>query len=173
MTGKSRESDRKFCDEPTVSGVGETEVKPLGENSDRRPSRLQRWHTLLPSPHRRSMDKPSSSAVTPPDATERIWRCLLRVQTGSRGMRETETCRYRFCCASASALRLRTAKAIRCLHGFRIDVAPLPSPQPSSPPNTGTPNKRRGASSLRTLICRRLIPSALPLTSSACVSRNR
>ena len=34
--------------------------------------------------------KLSVGTVQPPDATERIWRCLLRVRTGSRGMRETK-----------------------------------------------------------------------------------
>jgi hypothetical protein len=65
--------------------------------------------------------------------------------------------------ASSSALRPRIAKAVRQLHGFRILAAPLPSPGAQDTPDTGSPVPRRRASSIRAGICRRLLPSALPL----------
>jgi hypothetical protein len=47
------------------------------------------------------------------------------------------------------------------------------APRICSPPDTGTPNNCRGASSLRAVICRRLLPSTLPLKPSASVVGNR
>lgn len=48
------------------------------------------------------------------------------------------------------------------------------APRSCSPPDTGTPNNcRGGASSLRAVICRRLLSSTLPLKPSASVVGNR
>jgi hypothetical protein len=57
----------------------------------------------------------------------------------------------------------RTGKAISHLLGFRIYAAPLPSPSARDTPDTGNPVPCRWASSLRAVICRRLLPSVLPL----------
>jgi hypothetical protein len=60
------------------------------------------------------------------------------------------------------ALRLRDGKAVSQLRGFRIYAAPLPSPSAWDTPNTGSPVPCRWASSLRAVICRRLLSSVLP-----------
>ena len=56
-----------------------------------------------------------------------------------------------------------TSKAVSQLRGFRIYAAPLPSPPQLSTAEYRDPEQLQGASSLRAVICRRLLPSALPL----------
>ena len=71
------------------------------------------------------------------------------------------------------ALRLRDGKAVSQLLGFRIYAAPLPLPPQLFTAEYRAPEQLQGASSLRTIICRRLLPSALPLKPSGCVDGNR
>jgi len=75
--------------------------------------------------------------------------------------------------ASASALRRRDGKAVSHLLGFRIFAAPLPLPPQLFTAEYRVPEQLQGASSLRAVICRRLLASALPLSPSGCVNGNR
>ena len=81
--------------------------------------------------------------------------------------------RASFRCLSSGALCLRDGKAVSHLLGFRIYAAPLPLPSAWDTPDTGDPVPCRWASSLRAVICHRLLPSVLPLKPSGCVNGNR
>jgi len=59
------------------------------------------------------------------------------------------------------ALRLQDSKAVSQLLGFRIYAAPLPSPPQLFTAEYRDPEQLQGASSIRAVICHRLLPSAL------------
>jgi hypothetical protein len=75
--------------------------------------------------------------------------------------------------ASSSALHRMDGKVISQLPGFRIFAASLPLPSARATPEYRDPDLCRWASSLRASICRRLLPSTLPLEPSASVVGNR
>ena len=72
--------------------------------------------------------------------------------------------------ASASALHRQDGNGISQLPGFRINAASLPLPSARATPEYRDPDLCRWASSLRAVICHRLLPSVLPLKPSGCVS---